>query len=1268
MTLSRRILRNRPLVQSRRKENRRLAFDALEAKRLLTNYIVKKSIDVGSPQDVDSLSWAIAMANENPGHDTITFELADGLIEATGQFPVVTDAVTIGPESTIDPPPKIKIEYKGTGRVDGFVLSEDTSYQKSSTGSTLQNLTIEGYKTGIDVRTGSSTIQSVDFLIPTLDVKERGVGINLSGDSDGVTLWGNDFAHSDAFTSVRGFGIVMDSGNHFVFENNFSGLEHGIIVKIGKQTIYDNTYDYNNVGILVNNGFGTMIWNESMSIGQNQTGIQLNYLNDAIEAIGVTVGPGNRFDGNSTIGSIGVLTGWGDHYVIDNSPIIGNDPSPAGFYNLAFGIGVSFSTASGSLSGTQTISGNTYENNRFGIHGQAGEGHQISNERMTIGDFQFGVYLTSSSATISVNDVVVGPDNHFSGTGSGTGVQVTTGDHEIYGNTFTQTEIGLKINAGNQEFYGNEFSHLSIAIWLESSNPYVIDKNSTNLNTFDDNGTVYVLSGGEHQIADQTFFLNEGQTGVVVLGDTKSAKVGPNNKFLGIGSQAGTGVVIQTNGAPEVFNNIFRDLAIGVELLVGTPSIRENEFNDNGVGIDVVGGALSIYENTLNNNGLGIQLLSFEPNLIVRPNQFSNNGTGILVVAGIVHVISNQTINVGVGQIGVQLALEGTDPTLQSVTIGPDNKIYGVADTPGQDPGNDGIVVFIGANHVIRNNVIGGLSNGIRVVGDSVTNLLIESNTIDHYVDPDQKLFPLRTGVKIDGLNQGSIEARANTINHASQFGIIIGEDSAANGTILLSGNEVYDNRVGVRVMPESSGVTISGNYIDGNQVEGVVVGNYDPANLTAIQNAVRPEQGWSTSSVDLIGNYIGSIRKDQTAGIGNGLDGVIISQTENVLVSGNFISQNGYAADPSVGQFTSGLTVINPGDNTSIVRNEVGAMQGGALRGNAFFGIRIQNGPTMENLSNLSIDDNTVSGNGGRGYDPTNFAMRQYLTAGIYVQGQSSYQATQSATQGVGWSISNNRVGVNEIGTAKLVDPVTQRNQMDGILIQDAAWNSITDNVVSGNEINGIELLTTWDQTQSNRTTPAYGANWNEISGNIVGLDATGSYKIPNCFDGIFVQNGAFNAISGNVIAGNGEIGIQLYGTWAQGNSVEGNTLNVGNIYNGTVPSRGIYVNTFNQFTNGSLFFVPTNFEFNQVQGGVPEPYPSPTNAPFKNPNDDDRLSPCETMPTPVVAVRVGRPKKTAEQPRAKIVRKAPVKPAARPFANRPFAKVAQAPAVRRR
>ena len=1263
MTLSRRILRNRPLVQNRRKENRRLTFDALEAKRLLAimTYLVTKSTDNGNVQDENTLSWAIAMANENPGHDTITFQLADGLIEATGQFPAVTDAVTIGPESTINPPPKIKIEYKGAGRVDGFVLSEDTSYQKSSTGSTLQNLTIEGYKTGIDIRTGSSTIRDVDFLIPTLDVDQRGVGINITGDADGVTLWGNDFAHSAPFTSVRGFGIVMDSGNHFVFENNFSGLEHGIIVKIGKQTIYDNTYDYNNVGILVNNGFGTMIWNESMSIGQNQTGIQLNYLNDAIEAIGVTVGPGNRFDGNSTIGSIGVITGAGNHYVIDNSPIDANDPSPAGFYNLGSGVLFGISGAPGSLSGKQTLFGNSYENNRYGVYGNAGKGHKISNEKMTIGDAQVGVNLED-------DEVVVGPDNLFSGTGSGTGVQIKDGDnHKIFENTFTQTEVGLKISGGIQEFYDNKFSHLDKAIWLASSNPYVIDQNTTNINTFEDNATVYVLSGGAHQIADQTFYLNEGQTGVIVADGAVNAKVGPNNQFLGNGLKAGTGVRIESIVDPEIFKNIFRNLAIGLEVLAGNHSIHENEFYDNGVGIDVQGGSQSIFGNNLIGNGIGIRLYSFVSNRIDQRNSFSNNGTGIDIRIGS-HEISNQEIYVGAGQIGVRIAYGSDGIFPQSVTIGPDNKIYGVADTPGQDPGNDGIVVFIGANHVIRNNVIGGLSNGIRVVGDSVTNLLIESNTIDHYVDPDQKLFPLRTGVKIDGLNQGSIEARANTINHASQFGIIIGEDSAANGTILLSGNEIYDNRVGVRVMPGSSGVTISGNYIDGNQVEGVVVGNYDPANLTAIQNAVRPEQGWSTSSVDLIGNYIGSIRKDQTAGIGNGLDGVIISQTENVDVSGNFISQNGYAADPSVGQFTSGLTVINPGDNTSIVRNEVGAMQGGALRGNAFFGIRIQNGPTMENLSNLSIDDNTVSGNGGRGYDPTNFAMRQYLTAGIYVQGQSSYQATQSATQGVGWSISNNRVGVNEIGTAKLVDPVTQRNQMDGILIQDAAWNSITDNVVSGNEINGIELLTTWDQTQSNRTTPAYGANWNEISGNIVGLDATGSYKIPNCFDGIFVQNGAFNAISGNVIAGNGEIGIQLYGTWAQGNSVEGNTLNVGNIYNGTVPSRGIYVNTFNQFTNGSLFFVPTNFEFNQVQGGVPEPYPSPTNAPFKNPNDDDRLSPCETMPTPVVAVRVGRPKKTAEQPRAKIVRKAPVKPAARPFANRPFAKVAQAPAVRRR
>jgi len=100
--------------------------------------------------------------------------------------------------------------------------------------------------------------------------------------------------------------------------------------------------------------------------------------------------------------------------------------------------------------------------------------------------------------------------------------------------------------------------------------------------------------------------------------------------------------------------------------------------------------------------------------------------------------------------------------------------------------------------------------------------------------------------------------------------------------------------------------------------------------------------------------------------------------------------------------------------------------------------------------------------------------------------------------------------------------------------------------NVISGNSYNGVYLY-------------GNGTRENTIQGNYIGLDATGSYAIPNAW-GVTVWSGAAAnrvggtaAGAGNVISGNQFEGIDIQGTGSNLNVVQGNL--VGLDATGTIP-----------------------------------------------------------------------------------------------------------------
>jgi virginiamycin B lyase len=149
------------------------------------------------------------------------------------------------------------------------------------------------------------------------------------------------------------------------------------------------------------------------------------------------------------------------------------------------------------------------------------------------------------------------------------------------------------------------------------------------------------------------------------------------------------------------------------------------------------------------------------------------------------------------------------------------------------------------------------------------------------------------------------------------------------------------------------------------------------------------------------------------------------------------------------------------------------------------------------------------------------------------------------------------NEIGTNVDGTRAITGSGI------GVLIDGAPGNVVANNVISGNQEIGVEIA-------------GATASGNVLQGNRIGTNQAGNAAIPNGADGIFINNAPANTIggsgsgAGNLVAGNGEIGIQIFGLGARRNLIANNTLGrsatgrrTAGLLNGNAGDLGIYVNT---------------------------------------------------------------------------------------------------------
>jgi CSLREA domain-containing protein len=468
-------------------------------------------------------------------------------------------------------------------------------------------------------------------------------------------------------------------------------------------------------------------------------------------------------------------------------------------------------------------------------------------------------------------------------------------------------------------------------------------------------------------------------------------------------------------------------------------------------------------------------------------------------------------INFMIGTGTPTITLSGVLPPIaESVTINGNTGGATRIELNGNNVADNGLRI-IGGSSAVRSLVINRCtSHGIRLETNGGN--IVE----DSFIGTDQ------TGSTSLG-NKGSgvliSDSPGNTIGGttSSQRNVISGNDGSPSHGVQITG-------------PAATMNVVAGNYIGTNTTGAVNLGNL--RNGVIIDGAPNNTIGGTAPGA---GNIIS----------GNGRHGVEITKNGSMgnVVQDNFIGTDAGGAT-ALGNSFSGVLVGNSASGNTVGGSAPGA--GNVISGNAESGVLIQNSGTNQVQGNII------------GLNAAGMAVLPNSFDGVRIGGSATGNTVGGATagarnvisgntqNGVGISGSgSNQVQGNYIGT-DITGVLDRGNTLDGVFINQAPSNTIggttfgAGNIISGNDGHGVELT-------------GGGATMNLIQGNFIGTDVLGFADLGNSLDGVFIASpnntvGGTTSIPGtppaNVISGNDTNGVEIAGSAATGNLVQGNFI----------------------------------------------------------------------------------------------------------------------------
>ena len=504
-----------------------------------------------------------------------------------------------------------------------------------------------------------------------------------------------------------------------------------------------------------------------------------------------------------------------------------------------------------------------------------------------------------------------------------------------------------------------------------------------------------------------------------------------------------------------------------------------------------------------------------------------------------------------------------------------------------------------------RNLISGNDEAGIVIANSGSISNTVEGNFIGTHISGILPLGNSRHGVLITATEGRDDHASGNTIGGTAQGARNIISGNGQFGIEIFRGelNRVYGNFIGTDVtgfhpLPNvENGVIIhegsdnfiggtvagAGNLISGNGLAGIQI---FAINQEAAGNLIQGNIiGMDKLGLNPLSNMEDGILLQTKAGGGFGVSNTTIGgsdeddgSADGVVKARNYISGNAQGGVAIVGDRTISNQVVGnfigpditgaaaPDDNQGYgvlitssktggggaSANTIGGTQAGAgnvISGNDGDGIQLGFGATdnriMSNLIGPTALGDEALGNGRHGvaiFDSPGNIIGGTEGGALNVISGNGVNGVFIGRGGNGGGAVNNQVLGNYIGL-KVNGSEALGNGHHGVLIEDTSDNIIggtavgSGNVISGNNGNGVYIS-------------GDAARNNQVLGNRIGSDDFGSSAVPNTLDGVFIFDAPENIIGGplageqNLISGNDENGIQIFGVGATSNRVQNNLI----------------------------------------------------------------------------------------------------------------------------